>query len=81
MSTPRAYVLRSERNRYYPDERIVIVACPYCPVEHRHGATKGRRGDIGHKSAHCHDPYRKQVDTSLGYIVADETPVAPWEKP
>lgn len=81
MKHPKAHVVSSERNTDYPGFRIVTVECPLCPARHRHGTDDGKRGDLGHRVAHCATPHRDiQNFENRGYIVWDETPLNTWER-
>lgn len=73
---PQAWVLRSTRVKDY---RIVEVECPLCPNVHKHGADNGKRGSLGHKVAHCWNPYNRETKT-YGYVIYDDTPLNGWER-
>jgi hypothetical protein len=46
----------------------LVIMCPACKVEHRHGALSG------HRIAHCRDPFSPLRDT--GYIIVEMRVVA-----
>lgn len=73
---PKAYVISSRPYSTGTDEQITID-CPLCPHQHHHGGYPGKRGMLGHKSAHCWSPYA-EANSARGessYVVYDNRPL------
>lgn len=66
MNQPPTVPARRERMQ-------LVIECPHCSREHRHGAAGPNIGDgDGHRVAHCFDRQ------SPGYILVEEPPPAAW---
>lgn len=68
--------LEVERGQYF----WIIDSCPYCTLSHSHGGGKVGEDDpydyMGHRVAHCGDPFRGEEITRTGYILI-ESPEEP----
>ncbi len=71
-SNPEAeVVLERQGDRYL----WVVLCCPICGRRHEHGAgsVDGNPRDLlGHRVAHCHDPFAKVASELGGYVLVEK---------